>query len=136
MVMRWIMVFVLAVVLTGCLKKASDENMSMEPAVTEEAATATMADANVSQGDTMQGKSVSVESTLGKSEAVEKPSIQDIQQALKNANLYEGKIDGIPGPATRKAVEAFQSEKGLKVDGKVGSKTWQKLEEYLKKNAN
>lgn len=135
MVMRWVMIFVLMMVLTGCLKKASDENVSMEPAVTEETATTAMADANVSQGDAMQGKSVSVEPALGQSEAVEKPSVQDIQQALKNANLYEGKIDGVSGHATRKAVEAFQSKNGLKADGKIGPKTWQKLKEYLKKKA-
>ncbi|MCX5687096.1 MAG: peptidoglycan-binding domain-containing protein [Candidatus Omnitrophica bacterium] len=66
-------------------------------------------------------------------EVVEKPSVQDIQQALKNANLYEGNIDGVIGPNTRKAIEAFQSQSGLKADGKVGPKTWQKLKEYLVK---
>lgn len=135
MVIRWVMIFALVMVLTGCLKKASDEDVSMEPAVTEEAATARVADENVSQKDVMQGRSVSVEPVPGQSEAFEKPSVQDIQQALKNANLYEGRIDGISGPVTRKAIEVFQSKNGLKADGKIGSKTWQKLKEYLNKEA-
>ena len=128
MVMRLIMVFVLLMGLTGCLKKAADENASMEPAVTEEAAVDIAQEPQASQG-----KSVSVEPAVSQAAAVEKPSVQDIQQALKNANLYEGKIDGVLGPNTRKAIEAFQSQNGLKVDAKVGSKTWQKLKEYLVK---
>jgi len=128
MVMRLIMVFVLLMGLTGCLKKAADENASMEPAVTEEAAVDVAQEPQASQG-----KSVSVEPAVSQAAAVEKPSVQDIQQALKNANLYEGKIDGVLGPNTRKAIEAFQSQNGLKVDAKVGSKTWQKLKEYLVK---
>ncbi len=54
-----------------------------------------------------------------------------IQIALKNLSLYNGNIDGKLGPASLKAIEAFQKNNGLKVDGKVGSKTWAALEPYL-----
>ncbi|HAZ09683.1 MAG: hypothetical protein A2047_03370 [Omnitrophica bacterium GWA2_41_15] len=128
MVMRLIMIFVLLTGLTGCLKKAVDENASMESAVTEEAVVDVAQEPQASQG-----KSVSVEPAVSQAATVEKPSVQDIQQALKNADLYEGKIDGILGPNTRKAIEAFQSQNGLKVDAKAGPKTWQKLKEYLVK---
>jgi len=122
------MVFVLLMGLTGCLKKAVDENASMEPAITEEALVDVAQEPQASQG-----KSVSVEPAVSQVATVGEPSVQDIQQALKNANLYEGKIDGILGPNTRKAIEAFQSQNSLKVDAKVGPKTWQKLKEYLVK---
>lgn len=56
---------------------------------------------------------------------------KDIQRALKNAGLYSGSIDGKLGPRTKKAIEEFQSSKGLKADGKVGPKTWAELEKYL-----
>lgn len=56
---------------------------------------------------------------------------QQIQTALKNAGLYNGAIDGKIGPATKRAIEQFQSSNNLKVDGKVGSKTWVALERYL-----
>jgi len=56
---------------------------------------------------------------------------KDIQKALKNAGLYNGPIDGKIGPKTKKAIEEFQSSKGLKADGKVGPKTWAEMEKYL-----
>lgn len=60
----------------------------------------------------------------------ELPSAQ-IQQALKNAGYYRGNLDGKIGPQTRTAVEAFQSDQGLTVDGIVGRNTWSKLKAYL-----
>lgn len=56
---------------------------------------------------------------------------KDIQKALKNAGFYAGSIDGKLGPKTKKAIEEFQTSKGLKADGKVGPKTWAELEKYL-----
>jgi peptidoglycan hydrolase-like protein with peptidoglycan-binding domain len=64
-----------------------------------------------------------------------KPTPQQIQQALKNAGLYDGKVDGNIGPKTKKAIEAFQSQNGLKADGKVGKKTWKALSAFLNKTA-
>jgi len=60
-----------------------------------------------------------------------KGSKQDIQQALKNAGFYQGPIDGKIGPKTREAIKQFQQANGLKVDGKIGRHTWQKLAPYL-----
>ena len=37
------------------------------------------------------------------------------------------KVDGVFGLATESALKRFQKLKGLKVDGVVGSKTWQQL---------
>jgi len=126
MAIRIIMILALALAFTGCLKKAADETISLEPGAEQ----AAMLGA-VQPADT-QSVNVSVEQAI-QTEVVEKPSVQDIQQALKNADLYDGKVDGISGPKTKKAVESFQSQNGLKPDGKVGPKTWQKLKEYLAK---
>ena len=54
----------------------------------------------------------------------------NIQTALKNAGYYQGAIDGKIGPQSRKAIEAFQRDNGLTVDGVVGRKTWSKLKVY------
>ncbi len=60
-----------------------------------------------------------------------KPSKKEIQQALKNAGVYQGPVDGKIGPVTRDAVKAFQRTNGLKADGVVGRQTWEKLSAYL-----
>jgi len=60
-----------------------------------------------------------------------KPSIQQIQTALKNAGFYTGNIDGKSGSLTKKAIEEFQQANNLKVDGKVGPNTWGILSQHL-----
>lgn len=57
--------------------------------------------------------------------------MKDIQQALKNAGYYSGKVDGIKGKGTRRAIKDFQKSNGLKADGVVGSKTWDLLRVHL-----
>lgn len=60
-----------------------------------------------------------------------KPTVQEMQTALKNAGYYSGAIDGKKGPMTTKAVEEFQKANALKADGKVGPKTWDLLKSHL-----
>lgn len=50
-----------------------------------------------------------------------------VQQALKKTGYYTGVVDGKAGPATKKAIENFQKDQGLKVDGIVGQQTWDRL---------
>ncbi|MDQ0175110.1 peptidoglycan-binding domain-containing protein [Bacillus chungangensis] len=54
-----------------------------------------------------------------------------LQQALNRAGFYFGRIDGIFGPVTEKAVRGFQRSRGLVVDGIVGRRTWGALEEFI-----
>ena len=65
------------------------------------------------------------------SSMIEKPTDEQIQQALQNAGLYQGSIDGKLGPKSKRAIREFQEQNGLTVDGKVGKKTWAKLGSYL-----
>lgn len=58
-------------------------------------------------------------------------SARDIQQALKNAGYYTGKIDGKFGKQSKKAVSAFQTDHNLKSDGIIGKATWGELKTYL-----
>lgn len=69
------------------------------------------------------------------SEGFAKPTTEEIQQALKNAGFYEGKVDGKIGIYTKKAIKDFQAKNNLEVDGRVGPNTWNKLKEYLKVDA-
>jgi len=61
----------------------------------------------------------------------DKPTNKDIQQALKNAGVYNGSVDGSLGPKSKKAIRDFQTQNGLNADGKVGPRTWKKLATFL-----
>ncbi|MGE0501477.1 MAG: peptidoglycan-binding protein [Rhizobiaceae bacterium] len=43
--------------------------------------------------------------------------LAEVQSALAARGHYDGEIDGIPGPATKAAIEAFQRANGLPVNG-------------------
>ena len=60
-----------------------------------------------------------------------KPTTKEIQHALKNAGFDPGAVDGKMGPRTQQAIKEFQRAKDLKVDGKVGAKTWIELGKHL-----
>ncbi|MBU1061392.1 MAG: peptidoglycan-binding protein [Candidatus Omnitrophica bacterium] len=60
-----------------------------------------------------------------------RPTIKDVQTALKNAGFDPGAIDGKMGPKTRQAIKEFQRTKGLNPDGVVGSRTWAELGKYI-----
>ncbi|WP_264850250.1 peptidoglycan-binding protein [Clostridium omnivorum] len=53
--------------------------------------------------------------------------VTKLQQLLSGAGFNPGTIDGIFGTNTEKAVRAYQSRKGLAVDGIVGNQTWGSL---------
>ncbi len=65
---------------------------------------------------------------------VRMPTGEEIQTALKNAGFYKGKIDGKIGEGTKQAIKEFQKANGLVADGIVGSKTWEKLRNYISIN--
>ncbi len=43
----------------------------------------------------------------------------DIQSALASMKLYNGTIDGLPGPKTREAIATFQQQAGLEPTGEI-----------------
>jgi peptidoglycan hydrolase-like protein with peptidoglycan-binding domain len=49
--------------------------------------------------------------------------IQDVQQKLQADNLYHGKIDGMLGPETRRAVTEYQKQNGLRVTANLDRQT-------------
>ena len=53
--------------------------------------------------------------------------VKTVQRKLKRWGYYDGNVDGIYGPATKKAVMYFQRKNGLTADGIVGSKTYAAL---------
>jgi murein L,D-transpeptidase YcbB/YkuD len=139
----YLVVAVLSTSLIGCNKKQSEE-------VAIDGLNGVSTESIVPVGDSMLGESASavpviidnapmVENAVTEmdtgAQAIassnETATPKAIQQALKNAGLYTGKVDGTIGPKTKRAIEAFQTNNGLKADGKVGRKTWKALSAYL-----
>jgi peptidoglycan hydrolase-like protein with peptidoglycan-binding domain len=54
-------------------------------------------------------------------------SVKQIQAALAFAGYLQTAPDGLYGPLTKQAVQRFQSDKGLTIDGIVGPNTWAAL---------
>lgn len=53
--------------------------------------------------------------------------VKEVQRRLKQWGYYNGGIDGVYGPSTKKAVIAFQKKNGLTADGVVGKSTYKAL---------
>jgi hypothetical protein len=53
-----------------------------------------------------------------------------IQERLKDLGYYEGSIDGSVGGATRRAIEVYQSDQGIEVDGRPSAE----LREFMWRN--
>lgn len=54
--------------------------------------------------------------------------VRALQERLRDLRYFPGRIDGIFGERTREAVQGFQSDKGLGLDGVVGAQTWAALD--------
>lgn len=134
-----ILALVLTIYLVGCGKKEVaveevQDPMSMESLSTVTTETRAVPDAKTQA--TQAAPAVEATTAPAKLEPLPpsgpyKPTIQEIQAALKNAGFYNGVIDGKSGPMTKKAIEEFQKANGLKADGKVGTKTWSLLSNQL-----
>jgi len=50
------------------------------------------------------------------------PTVKDVQETLRGLNFYNGEVDGLFGPNTRLAIEAYQAKMGMPVTGSVDDK--------------
>jgi peptidoglycan hydrolase-like protein with peptidoglycan-binding domain len=85
------------------------------------AALAASCSSNSSSSSTTSSSSTST--TAARSTA----AVSAIQMALASVGCYSGAVDGISGPATTRALRAFQAASGLTVDGTYGLQTKSKL---------
>jgi len=131
-----LMVVVLVLVaLSGCGKKQEMEELqpiTMESLSTVGSPTQVTPDIKVSESKILSTNAgVPVKEVLPlPPQGPYKPTGIEIQTVLKNAGFYAGNIDGKIGPKSKQAIEDFQKANGLKVDGKVGPKTWEVMSKY------
>ena len=146
---RMFAVLIVLFVFSGCREAKKETNTLLEPTeianiseelITEESMTLPNAAATVSntQEPSLSSQPAAVvkeaEPAVKAASQSSGPTVKEIQQALKNSGVYQGKIDGVIGGRTKKAIEDFQMKNKLKADGKVGPKTWSKLSIYLKES--
>lgn len=136
-----LMVIALVFALTGCGSKAKQQEKPVEPekALAENATSITMDSLNTTNLTSPQSQPMASVSTGTPVEEAQMLNVRenfttkDVQQALQNANIYSGSVDGVLGPKTKRAIRTFQEQNNLSADGKVGPKTWRKLKAYLNK---
>jgi peptidoglycan hydrolase-like protein with peptidoglycan-binding domain len=143
-----VLFFVLALIVTGCAKKSTQQasissgtgtgfdslSSSDELAQLPQAAAGNLNQQGGVETLPVETSPVTQGASLGSAETASSGALnheQKIQTALKNAGIYNGTIDGKLGPASKRAIQSFQKSNGLKADGKVGAKTWAALEPYL-----
>lgn len=78
-----------------------------------------------------------ISQTIEKSKPSEQPMdtvtlTKTIQQNLKTLGFYPGKVDGITGPMTKRAIEQFQDIHGFAVDGMVNQETLKQTQMIIK----
>lgn len=126
--------------LNGCQKKPSDAEMStmVDETMMMDLNAIEATNAIVPLDGIVTDGSLPVDPTVASTDMMVEnagpftaPAAKDVQQALQNAGVYSGKVDGDIGPKTKQAIRDFQYKNGLKVDGKVGPKTWARLAQYL-----
>ena len=62
-------------------------------------------------------------------------SVKQTQELLKSKGYYSGKVDGVAGPKTKSALEAYQRAQNLPLSGTIDSKTAERLQSGAGKEA-
>ena len=79
------------------------------------------------RGEAETAAAAAVEEAAALKQGSRGEDVKTVQRKLKRWGYYDGNVDGIYGPATKKAVTYFQRKNGLTADGIVGSKTFAAL---------
>ena len=76
----------------------------------------------------VSGYAFSTEVFVGKLPDAPKKTIRYIQELLKEHNYYDGKLDGLKGPRTEKAIKEFKETRRLEVNTDITVEFYYELE--------
>lgn len=68
-----------------------------------------------------------VETEIEPQAGYDKETIRKVEQALKDKNLFDGKVDGVIDAKTTEAIRRFQTDNGMTVTGKLDTSLIQAL---------
>ncbi|MFZ2603185.1 MAG: peptidoglycan-binding domain-containing protein [Candidatus Omnitrophota bacterium] len=131
---RIILSVFLAFALAGCVTGSKKQVVHSLPVVSEKSQKAYQQESysrEYSDNDIWPSDSYEKPAKKIYSEPAIELNLKQIQQALKKAGFYTGKIDGKIGSKTKEAIIKFQKAHGLKADGVVGKRTSAELNKYL-----
>lgn len=134
-----ILVLVVAASLSGCatlFKKKTSEAEGLRSQISGLESQIQEKDQEISNLKDALAASIQEKEVLERKMGMEqksRPTVKQIQTALKNAGFDPGAIDGKMGKQTKDAIKAFQKANGLVVDGRAGRLTWEILGKYLDK---
>ncbi len=128
----------LAILVSGCGKKGENAQLPLESQEVLNEAELLPVEQPASKVTSISEQNLNVAKNIASQEATQsgKPTPKEIQQALKNAGIYQGTVDGVIGPKTKKAIKDFQAQNNLTADGRVGPKTWAALKTFLNQAAS
>lgn len=70
---------------------------------------------------------INIERPAAAPAAVGDPAVKRVQGVLKDLGFYDGTVDGLTGPNTRSAVEAYQRKVGLNATGAINDTLMEQL---------
>lgn len=79
------------------------------------------------QEDTNVVNESEIEPQAGTQTTFDKQTIRKVEQALKEKNLFKGKVDGVIDTQTTEAIRRFQTDNGMTVTGQLDSRLIQAL---------
>jgi hypothetical protein len=96
--------------------------------------------ATASDGHTQSGRQATVsggQATVqqGRAAAASGREVKEAQTRLKDDGLYQGRIDGIVGPQTRRALREYQQREGLQRTARLDDQTKRHLEQNRQEGA-
>lgn len=126
-----------AILVSGCGKRGEKAEMPLESQEVLNEAELVPLEQPASKATSIAEQNLNVARNVAPQETIQsgKPTPKEIQQALKNAGIYQGTVDGVIGPKTKKAIKDFQTQNNLTADGRVGPKTWTTLKTFLNQAA-